>query len=115
LVIHNVTCAQVSHELGQLRPVSPDTADLLSINRGRAGGFERFKLAGQLLAFGADPGIADNGHLVAPFRKYNPQTIITLKLLAQQFFVASFANFSPVYQCLCNYPTSCLIVLTSTL
>jgi hypothetical protein len=45
---------------------APHAADLLTVDLGRAGGFERLDLCAQVLILRADAGIADGDHL-APY------------------------------------------------
>src|SRR5215510_10125656 len=59
----------------QLWAISAHAADLLAVDRGRARGFERLDLAGQVLIRGADASIAKNGHLSLPFHKQDLQRL----------------------------------------
>jgi hypothetical protein len=52
-----------------VRAISAHATDLLTVDRGRARGFEHLDLAGQALIRGADASIAKNGHLALQFHK----------------------------------------------
>ena len=82
---HNdVAGLQLGHELGELRPVGPDAADLLAVDRGRSSrGFSRasdlnlFALSGtfHFAAFRNDPAaVFSNPIAVAPTFFVTPAT-----------------------------------------
>src|SRR5262249_6685741 len=84
---HNVTGGKRSNQLGELRPVGPDAADLLAIDCIGSGSLGGCKLARQLLVLRRAPRVANDGHFGAPVSQIRSANRSTLNLPGKRFFV----------------------------
>lgn len=60
---HGVAWLDRRHQLGKLRPIGSDTADLLLVDDSGTSGLQRLDLAGEVLVGSADPGVTERRHI----------------------------------------------------